>query len=346
MLCRARAALTFLSSGQHGWWHCPLPGGNVPQVYGYPTPPQNNTSFSTGSTHTDIMFGAGRQDFNACDPVNNEEPGGNAPGGQEGPHYPLPVHDYPSQHQSDASLSGGSGYFLHRSDLVIRGQETRPTFPLQYRSFESDPAHMEYHSGQNFYLPQGNAPYSNGAPPHREMPPYDSGGSDYTGGGQRMPAIQTKHSDYNHGMAWTTTAIPPAANANLDVAGSLAMQPCPVPSSPTPSQLPESPEAADNGTPGNDTPGVYNVRFQADLGPRGAMKEKVSCPFGCRRYGRYGGPTTFKTIYSLRTHLVKSCKRPVGKPETPQDVYVLAESIWAAAEARAAAEGARAESPS
>ncbi|KAF8509322.1 hypothetical protein JB92DRAFT_3097733, partial [Gautieria morchelliformis] len=144
-------------SGQHGWRHCPPPVGNVPQVYGYPTPPQNNTSFSTGSTHTDIMFGAGRQDFNACDPVNNEEPVGNAPGGQEGLYYPLPVHDYPSQHQSDASLSGGSGYlhqcakqkFLHRSDLVIRGQETGPTFPLQYRSFESDPAHMDarnYHT--------------------------------------------------------------------------------------------------------------------------------------------------------------------------------------------------------
>ncbi|KAF8507918.1 hypothetical protein JB92DRAFT_2956227 [Gautieria morchelliformis] len=287
------------------------------------------------------MFGAGRQHllFNARDPVNNEEPVGNAFGGQEGLYYPLPVHDYPSQHQSDASLSGGSGYLhtcvkqnlLHSGHMnqVRRGQETGTSFPPQYRRFDPDPAHMEYISGQKFYLPQGNAPYSNGAD-----------------GGQRMPAIQTKHYDYNHGMAWTTTAIPPAANANLDVAGSLAMQPCPVPSSPTPSQLPESPEAADNGTPGNDTPGVYNVRFQADLGPRGAMKEKVSCPFGCRRYGKYGGPSEFKTIYSLRTHLVKSCQRPVGKPETPQDVYVLAESIWAAAEARAAAEGARAESPS
>ncbi|KAF8492692.1 hypothetical protein JB92DRAFT_2835330 [Gautieria morchelliformis] len=146
---------------QRPTWMAALPtAGNVPQVYGYPTPPQNNTH---------IMFGAGRQHllFNARDPVNNEEPVGNAFGGQAGLYYPLPVHDYPSQHQSDASLSSGSGY--------------------------------------------------------------------------------------------------------LD---------------------------------------------------------------------------EFKTIYSLRTHLAKSCKRPVGKPEEPQDVYVLAESIWAAAEARAAAEGARAESPS
>ncbi|KAF8505001.1 hypothetical protein JB92DRAFT_2833176 [Gautieria morchelliformis] len=73
---------------------------------------------------------------------------------------------------------------------------------------------------------------------------YDSGGDDYPDGGQNMPIIATQQSDYNQGVAWTTTATPPAANvAGLERAGSLALQPDPVPDSPSPSQLPESSES-------------------------------------------------------------------------------------------------------
>jgi hypothetical protein len=57
------------------------------------------------------------------------------------------------------------------------------------------------------------------------------------------PTIQNKQKNYNQGMPWTTTGIPPAANvASLEMAGSLAMQSGPVLSSPTPSPSPESSE--------------------------------------------------------------------------------------------------------
>ncbi|KAF8529905.1 hypothetical protein JB92DRAFT_3139473 [Gautieria morchelliformis] len=167
----------------------------------------------------------------------------------------------------------------------------------------------------------------------REMSSYDSGGSDYTDGGQRMPATQTTLFDYNHGMAWTTTAIPPAlVNANLDMAGSLAMQPCPVPSSPTPSQLPgmslSAASEADTVGQVHSSPGVHNLctegarhlQLHCTAGPQVSLEPDVI----------HGRPSTFKSIYHLGTHLAKSCKRPAGKPE--EDFYVLAERAWAAAE--------------
>ncbi|KAF8508647.1 hypothetical protein JB92DRAFT_2951786 [Gautieria morchelliformis] len=83
---------------------------------------------------------------------------------------------------------------------------------------------------------------------------YDSGRTNHTDGGQNMcvasrvfdrqrhnpdacyrPTITNKLLYYNQGVAWTTTATPPAANAaSLEMVGSLAMQSDPAPSSPSP----------------------------------------------------------------------------------------------------------------
>jgi hypothetical protein len=59
----------------------------------------------------------------------------------------------------------------------------------------------------------------------------------------RRTTIQTTQLNYNKGVAWTTTATPPAANfANVQLAGSSAMQPGVAPS---PIPLPESPSSPD-----------------------------------------------------------------------------------------------------
>jgi hypothetical protein len=62
----------------------------------------------------------------------------------------------------------------------------------------------------------------------------------------RRPTIYTTQNDYNKGMAWTTTATPPAANfANVQLAGSSAMQPGVAPSPIPLSESPLSPDIVD-----------------------------------------------------------------------------------------------------
>ncbi|KAF8491556.1 hypothetical protein JB92DRAFT_3005876 [Gautieria morchelliformis] len=123
------------------------------------------------------------------------------------------------------------------------------------QTFSSYSGLIEYLGDQDtrgFYLPSGNVPYSdNGTLPYQGTS-YDSGGRNYTDGGQNMctetypdacyrPTIETEQTDYNQGAAWTTTATPPAANVtSLETAGSLGMQPDPVPSFPSPHPEPSN----------------------------------------------------------------------------------------------------------
>ncbi|KAF8496076.1 hypothetical protein JB92DRAFT_2991737 [Gautieria morchelliformis] len=105
------------------------------------------------------------------------------------------------------------------------------------QTFSSYSGLIEYLGDQDtrgFHLPSGNVPYSdNGTLPYQGTS-YDSGGRNYTDGGQNMPTIQNEQLYYNQGVAWTTTATPPPANvASLEMVGSLTMQPDPVPSSPS-----------------------------------------------------------------------------------------------------------------
>ncbi|KAF8488622.1 hypothetical protein JB92DRAFT_3101024 [Gautieria morchelliformis] len=220
-------------------------------------------------------------------------------------------------------------------------------------TFSSYPGLMEDLGDQDtrgFYLPSVNVPYSdNGTLPYQGTS-YDSGGRNYTDGGQNMPTISNKQINYNQGVAWTTTATPPAANvASLETAGSLGMQPDPVPSSPSPHPEPsnsvdgdaEHTETAqhshqcrlDSGcgkTCGADVSinrkrhfkshlrrelrriknGSMDLSGEADL--RRAEELEVPCPYGCKIYGVL---TTYARKANLRRHLEQTCWKPPSDKE-------------------------------
>ncbi|KAF8524780.1 hypothetical protein JB92DRAFT_2879416 [Gautieria morchelliformis] len=147
--------------------------------------------------------------------------------------------------------------------------------------------------------PQEYAWYrDNGAPAYQANTScsYDSGGDDYPDGGPNMPTIQPKHSYYNQGDAWTTTDTPPAAkNVASLMAGSRAMQPDPVPDSPS-------------GVTANMRGTRIEDGSAAIAGPEKG-ETKVLCPEGCMLHGQ---ARTYMRRYTLWKHLRDSCKGRIG----------------------------------
>ncbi|KAF8504073.1 hypothetical protein JB92DRAFT_2969173 [Gautieria morchelliformis] len=242
------------------------------------------------------------------------------------------------------------------------------------QTFSSYPGLIEYLSDQvirGFYLPRENVPYSDyGTLPYHGTS-YDSGGRIYTDGGQNMcvasrvfdrqrtdpdachrPTISNKQIDYNQGVAWTTTATPPAANvAILEMVGSLAMQSDQVPSSP--SLHPESSNNVDGDGEHTETAQhPHQCSFYSGCGANISINRKrhfkshlmrelrrikngwmdlsrakiikseadlrraeelvVPCPYRCKKYGV---PTTYARKAHLRRHLEETCWKPLSDKE-------------------------------
>ncbi|KAF8496920.1 hypothetical protein JB92DRAFT_2988922 [Gautieria morchelliformis] len=221
-----------------------------------------STSSPVGYRVGEYAFGRQPEGFYHPWPINSypSQPPNGIPLSGTRSEYPQFVRqEFPPSGQIDGTFAEDSRHYLG-------GQDTGPCFlpqaayadnasegaeelgpischaaPSQTdRTFSSYSALMEYPGGQDIrglYLPQENVPYSdNGAPPYRGMSfSHDSGRTNHTDGGQNMPTITNRDLNYNQGVAWTTTATPPAANAaSLEMVGSLAMQSYPVPSSPSP----------------------------------------------------------------------------------------------------------------
>ncbi|KAF8506424.1 hypothetical protein JB92DRAFT_2961809 [Gautieria morchelliformis] len=257
-------------SSQQGWRHCAPQIDNVAHVYGERT--LQNSAAGSGARSEYFQFRSVRQDipytgdhpegFYHPWPINSypSQPPNGIPLSGTRSEYPQFVRqEFPPSGQIDGTFAEDSRHYLG-------GQDTGPSFlpqaayadnasegaeelgpischaaPSQTdRTFSSYSALREYPGGQDIrglYLPQENVPYSdNGAPPYHGMSfSYDSGRKNHTDGGQNMPTITNTDLNYNQGVAWTTTATPPAANAaSLEMVGSLAMQSYPVPSSPSP----------------------------------------------------------------------------------------------------------------
>ncbi|KAF8524786.1 hypothetical protein JB92DRAFT_2879453 [Gautieria morchelliformis] len=136
---------------------------------------------------------------------------------------------------------------------------------------------------------------------------YDSGGKACPDGGPNMPTIETEHYYYNQGDAWTTTATPPAAkNVASLMAGSRAMQPDPVPDSPSRVTANTRRTRLEDGSA--DIPPTQKKgksKPEHDL----SDEQEVLCPEGCMRNGY---PRTYVRRDTLRKHLMESCKGRIG----------------------------------
>ncbi|KAF8488968.1 hypothetical protein JB92DRAFT_3014976 [Gautieria morchelliformis] len=159
-------------------------------------------------------------------------------------------------------------------------------------------------------LPQQYVSYQdNGAPAYQAniSCPYDSGGDDCPDGGQNMLTITTQHYYYNQRDAWTTTAIPPAAkNVASLMAGSQAMQPDPVPDSPSGVTANTRRTRLEDGSadiPPTQKKGKSKAKHDLSDG------QEVLFPGGCMRNGY---PRTYVRRDTLRKHLMESCKGRIG----------------------------------
>ncbi|KAF8470380.1 hypothetical protein JB92DRAFT_3056019 [Gautieria morchelliformis] len=244
--------------------------------------PYTGAVHHTGSTSSPVgyrvdEYAFGRQpegDYHPMDHCDPCQPLNGAPlsGSGSGSEYQQSVREEfpPSGHTDGTFAENSTEYFgflpqaAHADNASEPGMEELGPISCHAapsgqtgQTFSSYSGLIEYLGDQDtrgFYLPSGNVPYSdNGTLPYQGTS-YDSGGRNYTDGGQNMcvasrvfdrqrhdpdacyrPTISNKHCYYNQGVAWTTTATPPAANvASLETAGSLGMQPDPVPSSPSP----------------------------------------------------------------------------------------------------------------
>ncbi|KAF8507564.1 hypothetical protein JB92DRAFT_2959976 [Gautieria morchelliformis] len=154
----------------------------------------------------------------------------------------------------------------------------------------SDTGHMS--------VPQEYAWYQdNGAPAYQANTSCssDSGGDDCPDGGPNMC-----------GDAWTTTATPPAAkNVASLMAGSQAMQPDPVPDSPSGVTANMRGTRLEDGSA--DIAGPEKGKTKAKRGLSDGAE--VLCPEGCMLHGQ---ARTYVRRDTLRKHLMESCKGRIG----------------------------------
>ncbi|KAF8487841.1 hypothetical protein JB92DRAFT_3148416 [Gautieria morchelliformis] len=212
--------------------------------------------------------------------------------GRFGTARPWGMHQFP---QSAQTAGNGAEYLrCQESGPPYLRQDVAPSGEIDWTTL-SYAALIDYFSVQDTGHMSANTSCS-----------YDSGGDDYPDGGPNMPTIGTKHSYYNQGDAWTTTATPPAAkNVASLMAGSRAMQPDPVPDSPSRVTANMRGTQLEDGSAGIAGPEKGKTKAKRGLsdGP------EVLCPEGCMLHGQ---ARTYVRRDTLRKHLMESCKGRIG----------------------------------